>query len=180
MLRLEVAKAEFYNEITEEFEYIEPTILEIEHSLISISKWEARWHKPFLSTEEKTVEQINHYLRCMTINRNISEEVYKALTPQHYKAIQDYMSDPMTATVIKDGSKSKGNAETLTSELIYYYMFAHNIPLECERWHINRLLTLIRVCNIKSAPPKKKPEREVLRDQAALNAARRKQLNTKG
>jgi hypothetical protein len=154
--------------------------LQLEHSLVSLSKWESKWNKPFLSKDFKTHEETLDYIKCMTINQNIDPDVYNGLTSEHITMINNYIESPMTATTFSDSKQNKSNREIITSELIYYWMIALNIPFECQKWHLNRLLTLIRVCNIKNAPPKKMSKRATASQYAALNAARRKQMNTKG
>lgn len=154
--------------------------LQLEHSLIALSKWESKWCKPFFSNEEKTDEETLDYIRCMTINSNINPEIYRRLTQENVKQINQYIESPMTATVVNEPFDKRGRKQTVTSELIYYWMIALNIPFECEKWHINRLLTLIRVCNAENQPPKKRGSAELTKSYAALNAARRKQLNSKG
>lgn len=179
MLRITIPATEKWDEDKQEFVYTRSTTLCLEHSLVSLSKWESKWCKPFLSTSNKTVEETIDYVRCMTITQNIPEEIYQNLTNGNIAEISMYIESPMTATTFtKDNSNV--NREIITSELIYYWMIALNIPFECQKWHLNRLLTLIRVCNIKNAPPKKMGKSELLRRNAELNAARKKQLNTKG
>lgn len=153
--------------------------LRLEHSLVSLSKWESKWCKPFFHTMEKTNEETIDYIRCMTLDSNVDPNVYFCLTDENLKQITEYIEAPMTATYISDNSKGPSR-EKVTSELIYYWMIALNIPFECQKWHINRLLTLIRVCERKSTPPKKMSRQEIARRNAALNAERRKRLNTKG
>lgn len=155
--------------------------LQLEHSLVSLSKWESKWCKPFFTKEEKSYEEIIDYIQCMTLNKNIDPEVYYRLTDDNISKINQYIEAPMTATTFyNDRNNGVGKRETITSELIYYWMIALNIPFECQKWHINRLITLIRVCEIKNTPPKKRSKREIASNYAALNAARRKQLNSKG
>jgi hypothetical protein len=155
-------------------------ILCLEHSLVSLSKWESKWCKAFFSKREKTYEETIDYIRCMTITPNVNPDVYYNISDENIAEISKYIEAPMTATVFSEDTTRKNNRETITSELIYYWMIESKIPFECQKWHINRLLTLIRVCNIKNAPPKKRSRSEIMRQQAALNAARRKKLNTKG
>ena len=166
----------------EKQEFIEPKVkvLQLEHSLVSLSKWESKWCKPFLSTTEKTPEETIDYIRCMTITQNVDPEVYFHLTPENIEMVNEYIAAPMTATVFSEDKSNKKSREKTTAEIIYYWMIAQNIPLECQKWHLNRLLTLIRVCNVKNSPPEKKSKGEIMRRNAALNAARKKQLNTRG
>lgn len=163
-------------------EFVEPitVTLQLEHSLVSLSKWESKWCKSFFSKQAKTTEEIIDYIKCMTITQNVNPEVYQHLTRTNIQQIEDYIEAPMTATYFPKDKKSGSSRETITSELIYYWMIALNIPFECQKWHLNRLLTLVRVCNIKNQPPKKMSKRQIMSRNASLNAARRQQLNTKG
>ena len=165
----------------EKQEFVEPEVytLQLEHSLLSLSKWESKWCKPFLSSN-KTNEETMDYIKCMTVMQNVRPEIYSLLTEMNIKQITDYINSPMTATTFSDNKDGKYSREIVTSELVYYWMIAANIPFECQYWHLNRLLTLIRVCNIKNSPPKKRSKRDIMSHNAALNAARRKQLNTRG
>lgn len=180
MLTITIPATEEYNEITGEFVYTKEHILQLEHSLISISKWESKWCKPFLVKQDKTSEEVIDYIKCMTLNKGISDDVYGCLTQANINEINEYIGAPMTATTFTEDRNGKQNREIITSELVYYWMISLQIPFECQKWHINRLLTLIRVCNVKNAPPKKMSKRDVMSRNAALNAARRKQMNTKG
>ena len=163
-------------------EFVEPRtqILTLEHSLISLSKWESKWCKAFFSKKEKTNEETMDYIKCMTLTQNVDPDVYNYLTMDNYQQVLKYIEAPMTATVLSKNSSGKINRDTVTAELIYYWMISLNIPFECQKWHINRLLTLIEVCNVKNSPPKKQSSRSIIQDYAALNEARRKQFNTKG
>ena len=180
MLQLIIPATELWDESNETFLYTEEQTLELEHSLVSLSKWEAKWHKPFLTKEDKTIEETIDYIKCMTLTENVDETVYSLLNNEHLKKINEYIEDPMSATTIKELQRGKRNGEQVTSELIYYWMTALNIPVEYERWHLNRLFTMIRVCNIKNQPPKKMGKRAVMNQNRALNEARRQQYNTKG
>lgn len=151
--------------------------LQLEHSLVSVSKWEARWKKPFLSKDKKTHEETIDYIRCMTLTQNVPNEVYILLPDSVVDKVITYIDDSMTATTFAN-EKGKINREITTAEIIYYWMIAFNIPVEFQKWHLNRLLTLIRVCSIKNQPPKKMSGKEALSRSAAINAARRKQINT--
>lgn len=181
MLIITVPATEQWDDIKQEFVSTKEQTLQLEHSLVSLSKWESRWHKPFLTKEEKTFEETMDYIKCMTLTQNVKPEVYACLTNDNITQINNYIYDPMTATTFYMEEKSnKSNREIVTSELIYYWMISLNIPVEFQKWHLNRLLTLIRVCNIKNQPPKKRSKREIMSRNAAINAARKKQLNTKG
>ena len=169
-----------WDEQKQEFISIKEQKLQLEHSLVSLSKWESKWHKAFLAKQDKTYAETLDYIRCMTITPNVDPQVYNFLTVDNINQINDYITAPMTATVFSEDNSGRNNRELVTSELIYYWMIALNIPFECQKWHLNRLLTLIRVCNIKNTPPKKRSKNEIMSRNAALNAARRKQLGTKG
>ncbi len=180
MLHITVPASELWDEKHNEFVYIKEQHLALEHSLVSLSKWESKWHKPFLSPKKKTVEENIDYVRCMTLTQNVDPNVYFSLTNENIAAINDYIESPMTATVIKERRKGNTNGQLLTSELIYYYMIEHGIPVEFQKWHLNRLMTLIRICDIKSRKPKKMSASEAARERAALNAARRNKYKTRG
>lgn len=181
MLHITVPASEFYDESKEEFVEIKEQTLTMEHSLISISKWEAKWKKPYLSDDKKTVEELLDYFRCMTITPSkVDPLVYRAMTPENLQEISDYIQDSMTATTINSNRRG-GKREVWTSEIIYYYMIAQNIPVEFEKWHINRLIMLIQVCAIKNNPNQKKMSRsEIAKQNRAINAARRKKYGTRG
>lgn len=185
MLRITVPaveESELWDEATETFVKnpgVKEQTLQLEHSLISISKWESKWCKPFISKDEKTDEETIDYIKCMTINQNVDPSVYDHLTTDNLKDIRDYINAPMTATTVRE-IKSNNSKEIVTSELIYYWMISLQIPVEFDKWHLNRLMTLIKVFNVKNTPPKKMSRRELMSRNAALNAARRKQLNSKG
>lgn len=182
MLEIIIPKEELWDESKEEFILLKEETLLLEHSLLSLSKWESKWNKPFLSKakEHRTKEESIDYIRCMTITPNVDPSIYNRLNNKHIKQINDYIDSPMTATHISKDKNQKGNRETITSELIYYWMISLNIPFECQTWHLNRLITLIEVCNIKNTPPKKMSRKSLMARNSALNAARRRSLNTKG
>lgn len=180
MLQLIIPASEQWDEAKQEFVNTKEQTLQLEHSLISLSNWESKWHKPFLSSKNLSVEEILDYIRCMTINKNVDPNAYTSLSQDDVNKVTDYINAPMTATTFSEDRTSRPNREIITAELIYYWMIALNIPVEFQKWHLNRLLTLIRVCNIKNSPPKKMSRREIMSRNAALNAARRKQLNSRG
>lgn len=181
MLRITIPAVESWDEQKEEFVITakEQTLM-LEHSLVSLSKWESKWHKPFHSKEEKTYEETIDYIKCMTITQNVDDSIYDRLSNANVIAVNNYIEDPMTATTFSGQTKKGGRKEVITSELIYCWMISLNIPMECQKWHLNRLLTLIRVCDIKNSPPKKMGRREIINQYASLNAARRKQFNSAG
>lgn len=167
----------------EKQEFVEPKyqVLQLEHSLVSLSKWESKWQKPFYSKKDMSDEEVLDYIKCMTLSKNIKQDVYSHLTRENIKDVMDYIGSPMTATTFSKDNKNPNNREVITSELIYYWMISSNIPFDpCQKWHLNRLITLIRVCSIKNTPPKKRSRRDIMSRNAALNASRRQQMNTKG
>lgn len=180
MLTITVKGTEMWDEQKEEFFYTKDQTLQLEHSLVSLSKWESKWCKSFFLKEEKTREETIDYIKCMTITQNVKPEVYLFLTDADIDRITDYINAPMTATVFSDEKRKGRNREIVTSELIYYWMITLNIPFECQKWHLNRLITLIKVCNIKNTPPKKMNKGDIMRHNTELNAARRKRLHSKG
>ena len=180
MLQIVIPALEYWDEEKERFVSEKEQVLQLEHSLISLSKWESKWCKSFLSTKELSREENMDYIRCMTITKNVSPDTYRRLTNQHIEQINEYIKAPMTATTFREGRGAKGRKRIITAELIYYWMVAFNMPVEFQKWHPNRLLTLIRVCEIENSPKKKQSANDILRENAALNAARKAQLKTKG
>ena len=180
MLTITIPAGELWDEKNQQFISVKEQTLQLEHSLVSLSKWESKWCKPFFSQKEKTLEETIDYIKCMTITPNVKPEIYNFLTNSNINQINKYISAPMTATWFTNDRVGKLSSEQVTSELIYYWMIALNIPFECQKWHLNRLLTLIKVCNIKNQPAKKMSKRDIMSRNSALNAARRKQLHTKG
>lgn len=181
MLQITIPEEESWDYSKEEFVITRKACtLQLEHSLVSLSKWESKWCKAFLSKNDKTAEEILDYIKCMTITQNIDPDVYNHLTEDNVKEIREYIDAPMTATVCSEDKQGKGRHKVVTAELIYYWMIALNIPFECQKWHLNRLLTLVKVCNIESSPSKKRSKRDIMSQNAAINAARRKRLNSRG
>lgn len=181
MLRITIpAGEERWDEVNEVFVYPKEQTLQLEHSLVSLSKWESKWCKPFLTRQAKTFEETLDYVKCMTLTQNVNPEVYNYLTIANIDMINQYIDAPMTATRFSDEKNTKTNREQVTAEIIYYWMISLNIPFECQKWHLNRLLTLIKVCNIKNSPPKKRSKKEIMRRNTALNEMRKKQLHTRG
>ena len=180
MLTITIPETELWDETREEYIYTKRQTLQLEHSLVSISKWEGKWCKPFLSSNDKTLEETIDYVKCMTVTPNVKPEIYRCLSDENIEEINKYIAAPMTATWFSEDKTARPSREVITSEIIYYWMVALNIPFECQKWHLNRLLTLIRICEIKNQPPKKMSKSQIASRNAALNAARRKQLNTTG
>lgn len=179
---IHVPEQEFFNNETQTFLNLKETTFKIEHSLVAIAKWESKWHVAFLDDNvEKTDEMIIDYIKCMTISQNVDPEIYNHLPPETIKEINDYIGDPMTATTFRNMNEGPGSGEYITNEVVYYWMIAQNIPLECEKWHFNRLMTLIRVCSEKNNPNKKKMnQRDILKQNRELNEARKKAMHTRG
>lgn len=155
--------------------------LQLEHSLVSLHKWESKWCKPFLTDKPMTEEETLDYIRCMTLTQNVPDEAYDRITSDSIDKISEYIKAPMTATWFsKEEVGKKGRGEVVTAEIIYYWMISLGIPQEYQKWHLNSLLTLIKVCSVKNSPKKKKGAKATASYYAALNAARRKELNSNG
>lgn len=179
MLTIEIVVPERYNEETNEFVPGIRGTIDLEHSLASLSKWESKFEKPFLSTSGKTDEETLWYVRAMTLTPNVPPELYNGLSKKNSEDIERYINAKMTATWFVDQPKA-ASREIITAEIIYYWMFSLSIPMECQYWHLNRLLTLIRVCNEKNSPPKRQSRREAMEQRAKLNAQRKLQHGTQG
>lgn len=180
MLQLTIKGIELWNERTEEFIQIEGRTIQLEHSLISLQKWESKWKKSFLSNNEKTTEEMIDYVRCMTITPNVNPIIYACLTEEQWEEINSYIADTMTATTIVDMEPKTGKKNVITAEIIYYWMISFGIPFECRKWHLSQLLTLIQVFSVKNRPKKKRSQKDVLAEYKAINEQRRKELGTKG
>ena len=180
MLTITIPETELWDETREEYIYTKRQTLQLEHSLVSISKWEGKWCKPFLSSNDKTLEETIDYVKCMTVTPNVKPEIYRCLSDENIEEINKYIAAPMTATWFSEDKTARPSREVITSEIIYYWMVALNIPFECQKWHLNRLLTLIKVCDRKNQPPKKMGKNAIMSRNAALNAARRKKTGSKG
>jgi hypothetical protein len=179
VLRLKITISEGFDEETSEFVSADAIVLELEHSLVSLSKWESKWEQPFLDRTEKTEEQIVDYIRTMILTPDFPPEVLSRLTEDNFTEINNYINAKMTATWFNDPPNPPVR-EIITAELIYYWMISLGIPFECQHWHLNRLITLVKVCNYKNAPEKTVSRGEVLASQRALNDQRRAQFKTKG
>jgi hypothetical protein len=179
MLPLKIVLQEGFDEETKEFISSEELVLDLEHSLVSLSKWEARWEVPFLDNDKKTDEQVLDYVRMMFSGEDFPEHVLPKMGNAHFEEINSYINAKMTASSVRE-KKQPPSREMITSELIYYWMIALGIPFECENWHLNRLLMLIKICNAKNAPPQKMNPADAAAERAALNEQRRKEWGTKG
>jgi hypothetical protein len=183
MLTITTSETELYDEESNIFTILRPFQLRMEHSLVSISKWESKMFRPFLSKQVMTQEEVLLYIQCMTITQNVPDLVWTVISDANYKEIQAYIDCPMSGTTFPSSTKTVSPAsskETPSSELIYYWMIQYNIPFECQTWHLNRLLTLIKVCDFKNRTTKKRRPTDIANDFRALNAARRQELGTKG
>lgn len=176
MLELPIKGREMFDEDTFEFKQFKDTTLKLEHSLVSVSKWEEEYKKPFLTEQSKTRDETLFYIKCMTINNNVDKEIYNLITDEDILKVNDYIAEQRTATWFNDsGNEHDISGEQTTSELIYYWMLVYKIPQEYQKWHLSRLMTLIKICNIKNSPSKKMSENETLQMYKELNKQRRNQ-----
>jgi len=180
MLKLVVPGTEYFNEETESFETVGDFELELEHSLVSLSKWESKYQKPFLTNSNKTPKEILAYIEAMIISPIYPPEIFGRLSQENINQINEYIESKESATTFGSMPERKGRGEVITSELIYYWMVAFTIPFECEYWHLNRLFALIRICNIKNSKPTKMSRNEIASRNRELNAIRKAQYNTSG
>lgn len=180
MLTIRIPDRELFNDETNEFFVLKGQVLKLEHSLVSLSKWESKWLKPFLTTENKTEEESIDYIRMMTITQNINPDIYTNVNSTVIDQVSNYIAHPMTATTFAENRRHVINREVITAEIIYYWMIALNIPFECQKWHLNRLLTLINVCNLERQPKGKMSAKALAKRNYALNEQRRKRLGTRG
>lgn len=180
MLTIRIAGQEFYDETTGEFSTVDDIVLELEHSLVSLSKWESKYQTPFLSDKEKTTESIFDYIKNMVVTPGIDTDILYQCSKEDLTRIQEYIDSSQSATTFGEMPSRRGRGEVITAELIYYWMVAFNIPFECQYWHLNRLFSLVRICNIKNNPPKKMSRHEVAMRNRELNAQRRSEIGTNG
>jgi hypothetical protein len=180
VLQLTFKGTELFNDETQTFSEFGGFVLELEHSLVSLSKWESKFQKAFLAKGEKTLAEIYGYIEAMVVTENYPPEIFEQMTQEHLNQINEYIESSQSATTFGPIQNQRGRSETVTSELIYYWMTAFNIPFTCETWNLNRLFTLIRICNIKQTKQKKIPRSEVAARNRELNAQRKAQLGTRG
>lgn len=179
MLQIILPEIRSFDERTEEFITLSPVTLKLEHSLISLHKWESKWHKSYLHSQNLSSEEVLDYIRCMSLDPNLDVKVLDRLTQSNLKQIEEYVHNPMTATTfnVKDRKRDK---TIITAEVLYYYMINFGIPFECAKWHLNQLFALIQVCSLKNAPSKKTNKKETAANWAALNKARRARTGSRG
>lgn len=180
MYKLTIPGRRLLNEKTNEIYTVKEQTIAIEHSLVSISKWESTWRKPFLSNDKKTKEELQDYVRCMTLTQNVDPLTFICLTPHNYEEINKYINTDQTATTFGKNEEKPLKKEVITSELLYFWMINYNIPFECAKWHLSRLIALIRICQIKNQPSKQMSKNAILHQNAKLNAQRRALMHTKG
>ena len=183
MISITVPKGEVFDSENNIFWRVtKDTTIQLEHSLISLQKWEARWQIPFLTSNDKTLEQTIDYIRCMCLTPNVKEDVFYCIPRSEMNRISDYIKNPMTATTIsgRGPKKSPGKRKIITAEVIYYRMITLNIPSEYKKWHLNQLLMLIQVINAENAPKTKRKKHEIMEEYRAINEANKKKYNTKG
>lgn len=180
MLRIIVPGDEIYDEISQTFDTVNDVVLELEHSLISLSKWESKHQKPFLTNAKKAPEEILDYIYAMVLTPEVDPKVYSRLTHNNFDQINEYVESKQTATTFGQMPERTGRGEVVTAELIYFWMLTFNIPFECQYWHLNRLFALIRICNIKNSKQRKMTKGEIAARNREINAQRRAELNTNG
>lgn len=180
MLRIEIPSSDLYNEDTEEFITIDGVVLDLEHSLVSLSKWESKFQKPFLSSHNKSEDEVLGYIECMIVTKNFPADAVKMLSQANLDQINEYINSKESATIINEMPGGKGRGEIITSELIYFWMINFSIPFECEFWHLNRLFSLIQICNIKNSKTKPRSRRAIAERNRQLNEQRKAKLGTRG
>lgn len=181
MLQLVIPESELFDSDKNEFIKVKETTLSLEHSLVSLSKWESIWHKPFISTEKKSADELVSYIQCMCLTKNVDPRIFVLLNEEQVKMVREYIEDPMTATTFREEpNRPQGRNQVVTAEILYYQMITYNIPMECQKWHLNKLMTLIRVCAIKSGPQKKMSPSDVMKQYSSLNQSRRAAMHSKG
>lgn len=182
MLEITIPAIDLFDDEKQEFVVIEEQTLKLEHSLVSLSKWEAKWHIPYISDKEKTMEQTLDYIKFMTLTENVNPNVYVFMAHNNkiIDEINQYIDDSQTASIVLDNSRGSNSGEFISSETLYYWMISLQIPFECQYWHLNRLIALIKFCSAKNAPGKKMSQSDIMSRNKALNDARRKALGSKG
>lgn len=180
MLRIVIEGEELFDEGTQTFDKREDVVLDLEHSLLSVSKWEAKYQKPFLVAGDKTSEEVFGYVEAMVVSPNPDPDALYKCSQKNLDEIQAYIDSSQSATTFGTMPERRGPGEIITSELIYFWIVSFNIPFECQSWHLNRLLSLIRICNIKNSKPKKMSKNEIAQRNRELNERRKAELGTRG
>ncbi len=180
MLKILVTPTELYDNETNTFTNTEEFEVELEHSLLSLSKWEAKHQKPFLAAGKMTDDEILDYVMCMCLTESVTREMVKGGSDQIFREVNEYINSSQSATTFGEMPEKRGRGEVITSELIYYWLVAFTIPFECETWHLNRLFSLIRICNMKNSKPKKVAPGEAARQRKELNDKRKAEWGTSG
>lgn len=180
MLEIKIPAKDQWDEKNECFITTKEQVLRFEHSLVSLSKWESKWCKHFIDNKELNEEELLDYIKCMTLNKDVDDNTYALLSASDFEKIVKYINAPMTATWFSEEENKYKKKQIITSEVIYASMVALQIPFECQKWHLNRLLTLIRVCNENNKPKEKMNKRDIMKRNASLNAQRRAKMNSKG
>lgn len=180
MLTVTIPDNELWDDLKGEFIQVKRQTLQLEHSLVSLHKWESRWHKPFISEAKKTYEETVDYIKCMTITQNVDQNVYEYMPKTVFDDVDKYINESMSATTFTEDVNALKNRDVVTAEIIYYWMVSYQIPYECRKWHLNQLMSLIRVCNIKNAPQKKMSMKEIMSRNKKLNDERKKKFNSHG
>ena len=180
MLIVSLPEVEGFDEETQSFVSLPGGELHLEHNLIALSKWESITHKHLIGNEDVSPEEMLLYIECMITDEEYDRELLDRLPASEIERVSNYMADTKTATTFVNKGDKDGSGEYTSSELIYYWMIACQIPFECETWHLSRLLTLIRVCNEKNQPEKKMSRSDILSRNRDLNRARRQALGSKG
>lgn len=156
-------------------------VLQFEHSLLSLSKWESKSKTPFLATPVKTAEVLLDYFEDMLLTPGTPPGIIYRLSPEQLKELTEYINDPMSASSVPQEGPNRRTPEITTSELIYYWMTALKIPFNpAETWHLNRLMMLIQIANYKNQPEKKRRPGQVLNDWREQNARLKKDYGTNG
>lgn len=180
MFQLTIGGTEYYDEKENRFVTTKPKMVKLEHSLRSLAKWESKWKKSFLSSKKMTREESLDYIWCMEVTGQVEREVFDLLLPAQIDQIDKYIADPMTATTINRRKNGPTSRKIITAEIIYFWMFQNGIPMECDKWHLNRLLMLIEVCSAEGGPKQKMSMKDQMAQQRAINESRKKKFNTRG
>lgn len=179
---------ELFDEETNTFLHPVGKKLHLEHSLLSISKWEAEWEIPFLNTD-KTSEQSLSYIKCCVLDDDFDELLLNTLSDKNILDFNAYLSKGMTAKKIIDlrsslsqkrKSRRPASQKALTSEDIYYSMIQFHVWKECEEWPLQRLLSLLQLCSLKSNSTGEMSKSDQAKFYREENARRKAKYHTNG